>query len=61
MKLKQTALLVMGLLPLGVIAQPNNPQAPVPPSNLHVTPSAPEMPEKGKLSYAIGMYSAKAL
>jgi FKBP-type peptidyl-prolyl cis-trans isomerase FkpA len=62
MKLKQTALLVMGLLPLGVIAQPNNPQPTAPPAKqpgFTVTPSKPvstEMPEKGKLSYAIGMY-----
>jgi FKBP-type peptidyl-prolyl cis-trans isomerase len=62
MKLKQAAILVMGLLPLGVIAQPNNPQTPPPPSNLRLSgapggmPAAPEMPEKGKLSYAIGMF-----
>jgi FKBP-type peptidyl-prolyl cis-trans isomerase FklB len=63
MKLKQAAFLVMGLLPLGVIAQTNtlHPPAPppAPPSNVKVVPSKPpstEMPEKGKLSYAIGMY-----
>ncbi len=56
----------MGLLPLGVIAQTNKPQstvAPVaPPSNVKIVPSAPpstEMPEKGKLGYAIGMYFAR--
>jgi FKBP-type peptidyl-prolyl cis-trans isomerase FklB len=72
MKLKQTALLVLGLLPLVVTAQTNKPQTPVPPSNLHAAPpsnlqlappSSPHamlppatMPEKGKLSYAIGMF-----
>ncbi len=62
MKLKQTAFLVIGLLPLGVIAQTNKPQTVSPPANppgAVVVPSKPppaEMPEKGKLSYAIGMY-----
>lgn len=51
----------MGLLPLSVIAQPN-PQPPIPPPSrppgAMAVPSKPpsaEMPEKGKLSYAIGM------
>lgn len=51
----------MGLLPLGVIAQNQPPIQP--PSNFHMTgapgqtpPPAPPMPEKSKLSYAIGMY-----
>jgi FKBP-type peptidyl-prolyl cis-trans isomerase len=60
MKLKQTAFLVIGLLPLGVIAQPNQPPTMAPPSGM-VMPSKPspppaEMPEKSKLSYAVGMY-----
>src|ERR1039457_4924488 len=64
MKLKQAAILVMGLLPLGIMAQANKPQTPAtplpPPNNLRMMPSAPsapaaEMAEKGKLSYAIGM------
>src|SRR5271157_5920241 len=64
MKLKQTAFLVMGLLPLGVIAQTNKPQTMVPPARppgaVAVPTNAPpaEMPEKGRLSYAIGMYFA---
>lgn len=54
----------MGLLPLGIIAQPNNPPTPAPsrPPGTIVMPSKPpsaEMPEKGKLSYAIGMYFAR--
>src|SRR5271156_946357 len=58
MKLKQTVLLVMGLLPLGVIAQTNNPvsamvAAPQPPSAA--------MPDKDTLSYAIGMYFGRAV
>src|SRR5271154_5854102 len=65
MKLKQTAFLVMGLLPLGVIAQPSNPQsvpAPARTPNFVGMPSTPvstEMPEIGKLSYSIGMYFAR--
>jgi FKBP-type peptidyl-prolyl cis-trans isomerase len=61
MKLKQAVFLVMGLLPLGVIAQTNKPQTTVPPASppgAAVAPAKPppaEMPEKGKLSYAIGM------
>jgi len=52
----------MGLLPLGVIAQTNKPQSTAPPTNppgAVVAPAKPppaEMPEKGRLSYAIGMY-----
>jgi len=52
----------MGLLPLGVIAQITT-QPPIPPPSRPpgavAVPSKPpsaEMPEKGKLSYAIGMY-----
>src|SRR5271170_3786931 len=65
MKLKQTAFLIMGLLPLGVIAQPNNqPTIPAPARmpNFVAAPSTPvstEMPEIGKLSYSIGMYFAR--
>lgn len=53
----------MGLLPLGVIAQTAKPQTTTapplnPPGNVRVLPQPPStaMPEKGKLSYAIGMY-----
>jgi len=62
----------MGLLPLAVIAQTNKPQptapppkspgAMMPPAKLPGTiemsakPPSAEMPEKGRLSYAIGMY-----
>lgn len=67
MKLKHVALLAIGLLPLGAIAQTNKPQTPPPSSNFHVSgapgqmaprpmSATPPMPEKGKLSYAIGMY-----
>lgn len=56
---------MMGLLPLGAIAQTNKPQTPTPPlappSNMRIMPSQPastEMPEKGKLSYAVGMFFA---
>jgi FKBP-type peptidyl-prolyl cis-trans isomerase len=67
MKLKQTAILVMGLLPLGVIAQTNKPQIQLQPPNFAAPGAAgqkppapaPEMPEKGKLSYAIGMFFGK--
>jgi FKBP-type peptidyl-prolyl cis-trans isomerase FklB len=61
MKLKQAVFLVVGLLPLGVIAQANKPQSTTPPANptgpviTMKSPSA-EMPEKGRLSYAIGMF-----
>jgi FKBP-type peptidyl-prolyl cis-trans isomerase FklB len=61
MKLKHTVFLVMGLLPLGVIAQTNQPQtpaaAPKPPTMAPKPPPA-EMPDKGRLSYALGMYVA---
>jgi FKBP-type peptidyl-prolyl cis-trans isomerase FklB len=59
MKLKQTVFLVMGLLPLGVIAQSAAPSA-MPPGafNLQPTPTSVEMPPKDKLSYAVGMYFA---
>ncbi|MGD0814264.1 MAG: FKBP-type peptidyl-prolyl cis-trans isomerase [Verrucomicrobiota bacterium] len=60
MKLKQTVFLIMGLLPLCGIAQTNKPQnTPAKPPGGAMTPAvtAPAvMPEKGKLSYAIGMY-----
>ena len=53
----------MGLLPLGVIAQTNQPQSAAPPAKPPGAVAMPpgkaptaEMPEKGKLSYAIGMY-----
>src|SRR5271165_4936086 len=53
MKLKQAVLLtVMGLLPVGAFAQSSNLQFSVPPP----TAPPPAVPEKGKLSYAIGMY-----
>lgn len=61
MKLKYAAILAMGLLPLAVMAQTNKPQSATPslppPNNMRMMPSMPpaEMPEKGKLSYAIGM------
>jgi FKBP-type peptidyl-prolyl cis-trans isomerase FklB len=67
MKLKQTAFLVMGLLPLGVIAQTNTPQttaAPGQPPGVMAIPSKPpsvEMPEKSRLSYSIGMYFARQI
>jgi len=57
----------MGLLPLGVIAQTNKPQTmppPAKPPGAVVTPAKPppaEMPEKGKLSYAIGMYFGNSI
>jgi FKBP-type peptidyl-prolyl cis-trans isomerase FklB len=60
MKLKQTVFLAIGLLPLGVIAQTNKLQSTAPPGAA-VMPAKPppaEMPEKGRLSYAIGMYFA---
>jgi len=58
MKLKQIVFLVMGLLPLTVIAQTNKPQSTAPTGAMGVPskPPSTEMPEKGKLSYAIGMY-----
>lgn len=52
----------MGLLPLGVIAQTNKPQSTAPPANppgaaaMPAKPPPAEMPEKGRLSYAIGMF-----
>ncbi len=52
----------MGLLPLGVIAQTNKPQSTAPPAKppgataMPAKPAPAEMPEKGKLSYAIGMF-----
>jgi FKBP-type peptidyl-prolyl cis-trans isomerase len=65
MKLKQAVFLAMGLLPLGVIAQPTPPTG-APPTRppgamsppMMMKPPTAEMPEKGKLSYAIGMYFA---
>lgn len=62
MKLKNAALLVIGLLPMAVIAQPA-PTPSAPPARPPQMMGAPMgeappavMPEKGKLSYAIGMY-----
>jgi len=57
----------MGLLPLGVFAQTNKPQSTVAPTalpgNVRMAPPQPttvtEMPDKGKLSYSIGMFFAK--
>jgi len=52
----------MGLLPFAVIAQTNKPQSTAPPANppgaavMPAKPPSAEMPEKGKLSYAIGMF-----
>jgi FKBP-type peptidyl-prolyl cis-trans isomerase FklB len=61
MKLKHVALLAVGLLPFAVTAQPSSQPAgtsiSVPGSAMTAAkPATPEMPEKGKLSYAIGMY-----
>jgi FKBP-type peptidyl-prolyl cis-trans isomerase len=78
MKLKQIASLVIGLLPLGVVAQTNQPQnaavtapatavpvaaasrAPAPQVTASVM-TPPQLPEKGKLSYCVGMFFASSI
>jgi FKBP-type peptidyl-prolyl cis-trans isomerase FkpA/FKBP-type peptidyl-prolyl cis-trans isomerase FklB len=54
MKLKQVVLLAIGLAPLALAAQPA-PSTPIASTPL-AAPAPAAMPEKGKLSYAIGMY-----
>jgi len=62
MNLRKIAFLMVGLLPLGVFAQTTPPQVKISPPNspgLSLSPANPasaEMPDKKKLSYAIGMY-----
>jgi FKBP-type peptidyl-prolyl cis-trans isomerase len=70
MNLKRVSILLAGLLPIGLFAQPQiQPQhAPVgaPPMRMNAMPGGPmatppPMPEKSKLSVAIGMYFGRSI